>query len=87
MTTAVATVADRRNDYTRDNIPASEKRRLTSLDGLWNFRAVNQSKQNQGFDEQWFKRPLKQVRAHLFNFNISDRLLNLIIEPSLERQH
>ena len=50
---------------------ASEKRRLTSLDGLWNFRAVNQSKQNQGFDEQWFNRPLKQVGAHLFNSNIS----------------
>ena len=50
---------------------ASEKRQLNSLDGLWNFRAVNQSKQNQGFDEQWFNRPLKQVGAHLFNSNIS----------------
>jgi len=40
---------------------ASEKRQLNSLDGLWNFRAVDQSNQQQGFDEGWYNRPLKQV--------------------------
>jgi len=43
---------------------ASEKRQINSLDGLWNFRAANQTKQQQGFDEQWFNRPLKQVSTY-----------------------
>ena len=47
---------------------ASEKRQLNSLDGLWNFRAANQSKQQQGFDEQWYNRPLKLVKKP-FNYN------------------
>ena len=53
------------NEATADGIlypQASEKRHVNSLDGLWNFRAANQSKQQQGFDEQWFNRPLKQVQ-------------------------
>ena len=52
------------NEATADGIlypQASEKPQVNSLDGLWNFRATNQTKQQQGFNQQWSNRPLKQV--------------------------
>jgi len=39
----------------------SEKRQLNTLDGIWNFRAANRSNQEQGFNEQWYSKPLKKV--------------------------
>jgi len=39
----------------------SEKRQLSSLDGLWNFRTANRSNQEEGFVGQWYTRPLEKV--------------------------
>lgn len=39
----------------------SETRQLINLDGLWNFRAADRTNQNQGFEEEWYTMPLKQV--------------------------
>lgn len=46
----------------------SEKRELNSLDGLWNFRAANRSNQQQGFDQQWYLKPLRQVLLHYYYY-------------------
>lgn len=43
----------------------SEKRQLNTLDGIWNFRAANRSNQEEGFNEQWYLKPLKKVIIHL----------------------
>ena len=39
----------------------SATREVKSLDGIWNFRRAPLLKPNQGFDEEWFKKPLKKV--------------------------
>ena len=42
----------------------SESRDVRLLDGLWNFRADYSSNRIAGFEEQWFKSPLSQVREN-----------------------
>lgn len=40
----------------------SESRQSKLLDGIWHFRADFSPTRNQGFDEEWWKRPLAEVR-------------------------
>ena len=44
----------------------SESREVKDLSGLWNFRADMSPSRNQGFNEQWFTKPLSQVCNVLF---------------------
>lgn len=39
----------------------TESREVKILNGLWNFRADNSSRRNAGFEQQWYKEPLKKV--------------------------
>ena len=38
-------------------------REVKSLDGLWHFRADLSKNRLQGFEEQWYRQPLREVRA------------------------
>lgn len=38
----------------------TESREVKILNGLWNFRADNSSRRNAGFEQQWYKEPLKK---------------------------
>lgn len=41
----------------------SPSRELKALDGLWRFRADFSDNRLQGFEQQWYRRPLREVRA------------------------
>lgn len=41
----------------------SPSRELRALDGLWRFRADLSANRLQGFEQQWYRRPLREVRA------------------------
>ncbi|KAL0605692.1 Beta-glucuronidase [Plecturocebus cupreus] len=41
----------------------SPSRERKSLDGLWSFRADFSDNRRRGFEEQWYRRPLREVRA------------------------
>lgn len=38
-------------------------RELKVLDGLWSFRADNSNNRLQGFEQQWYRQPLREVSA------------------------
>lgn len=40
-------------------------REVKELNGLWSFRADTSPGRNDGFDRQWYKSPLWQVRHEL----------------------
>lgn len=39
----------------------SSTREVKSLDGIWNFRRAPLHEPDKGFQEQWYKQPLKLV--------------------------
>lgn len=41
----------------------SPSRELKALDGLWRFRADFSDNRLQGFEQQWYRQPLREVRA------------------------
>jgi hypothetical protein len=41
----------------------SPSRERKELDGLWSFRADFSDSRHQGFDQQWYRRPLREVRG------------------------
>lgn len=41
----------------------SPSRELKTLDGLWHFRADLSDNRLQGFEQQWYRQPLREVRA------------------------
>lgn len=41
----------------------SPSRELKALDGLWHFRADLSNNRLQGFEQQWYRQPLREVRA------------------------
>lgn len=41
----------------------SASRERKELDGLWSFRADFSDNRNQGFEQQWYRTPLREVRA------------------------
>lgn len=40
----------------------SESRQIQELNGMWNFRADFTPGRNEGFDSEWWKRPLRKVQ-------------------------
>lgn len=41
----------------------SPSRERKELDGLWSFRADFSAGRHEGFEQQWYRRPLREVRA------------------------
>lgn len=41
----------------------SPSRELKELNGLWSFRADFSENRRQGFEQQWYRTPLREVRA------------------------
>ena len=41
----------------------SRSRERKELDGLWSFRADFSDNRRQGFEQQWYRAPLREVRA------------------------
>lgn len=41
----------------------SRSRERKELDGLWRFRADFSQNRRQGFEQQWYRTPLREVRA------------------------
>lgn len=41
----------------------SPSREVKALDGLWRFRADFSENRLQGFEQQWYRQPLREVRA------------------------
>lgn len=41
----------------------SASRERKELDGLWSFRADFSDNRRQGFEQQWYRTPLREVRA------------------------
>jgi len=48
----------------------SETREVKKLDGVWNFRTISISEdQNIGFTQKWFSQPLQLVRYSILLFS------------------
>ena len=50
---------------------SSESRVVKTLDGMWSFRLDDSPSRNAGFNEQWWKQPLKQVGRRILVIQLS----------------
>ena len=52
----------------------SESRQVKDLSGFWNFRADMSANRNAGFEQNWFAKPLWQVKTEI-EFSIIQELI------------